>query len=129
MQQAPWLRPHRLRPARTRQDVAAETAHQILKRISDEDARKLGFDPQFTRPDWMVITVLPVPPPQVRPSIQMESSQGRGEDDLTVKLQARAAARVAGSGWRVVRSAGGGVTAAWEAEARGCRPKAAETAR
>ena len=69
-----------------RQDVTAETAHQILKRISDEDARKLGFDPQFTRPDWMVITVLPVPPPQVRPSIQMEGAGGRGEDDLTVKL-------------------------------------------
>ena len=75
----------------------------------------------------MVITVLPVPPPQVRPSIQMESSQGRGEDDLTVKLQARVAARLAGSGWRVVKSAGGGVTAAWEAEAWDWREKAAET--
>jgi len=70
-----------------KQDVTAETAHQILKRITDEDSRKLGFNPQFARPDWMIITVLPVPPPQVRPSIKMESSDGRGEDDLTVKLQ------------------------------------------
>ena len=34
----------------------------------------------------MILTVLPVPPPQVRPSIRMEGTGGRGEDDLTVKL-------------------------------------------
>ena len=67
-------------------ELTAERAHRILKAISDEDCRKLGFDPQFARPDWMVLTVLPVPPPQVRPSIRMEGTGGRGEDDLTVKL-------------------------------------------
>jgi len=44
------------------------------------------FNPQYARPDWMILTVLPVPPPQVRPSIRMEGTGGRGEDDLTVKL-------------------------------------------
>ena len=67
-------------------EVSAERAHSILKNISDEDARRLGFNPQWTRPDWMVITVLPVPPPHVRPSIKMDSTDGRGEDDLTIKL-------------------------------------------
>ena len=67
-------------------ELTAERAHRILKAISDEDCRKLGFDPQYARPDWMVLTVLPVPPPQVRPSIRMEGTGGRGEDDLTVKL-------------------------------------------
>jgi len=67
-------------------ELTAERAHKVLKGISDTDARRLGFDPEYARPDWMIITVLPVPPPQVRPSIRMESSQGRGEDDLTVKL-------------------------------------------
>lgn len=33
----------------------------------------------------MLVTVLPVPPPAVRPSIQMDGT-GRGEDDLTYKL-------------------------------------------
>ena len=33
----------------------------------------------------MIITVLPVPPPPVRPSIQMDGTS-RGEDDLTHKL-------------------------------------------
>jgi DNA-directed RNA polymerase II subunit RPB1 len=33
----------------------------------------------------MILTILPVPPPPVRPSIQMESML-RSEDDLTFKL-------------------------------------------
>ena len=42
----------------------------------------LGFNPRWARPDWMVLTVLPVPPPPVRPSVMMDSSSrcvGRGE--------------------------------------------------
>jgi len=35
----------------------------------------------------MVVTVLPVPPPAVRPAIVMDSSERRGEDDLTHKLK------------------------------------------
>ena len=38
-------------------ELTAERAHRILKAISDEDCRKLGFDPQYARPDWMVLTV------------------------------------------------------------------------
>jgi len=67
-------------------ELTAERAHRIVKAISDEDCTKLGFNPQYARPDWMILTVLPVPPPQVRPSIRMEGTGGRGEDDLTVKL-------------------------------------------
>lgn len=44
----------------------------------------LGLNPVFARPDWMVLTVLPVPPPNVRPSVQADN--GRSEDDLTHKL-------------------------------------------
>jgi DNA-directed RNA polymerase beta' subunit len=54
--------------------ITAEKAHEILKRISDDECRALGFDPAFARPDWMVLTVLPVPPPPVRPSVLMDSS-------------------------------------------------------
>jgi DNA-directed RNA polymerase II subunit RPB1 len=45
----------------------------------------LGLNEEYARPDWMIITVLPVPPPPVRPSIQMDGTS-RGEDDLTHKL-------------------------------------------
>ena len=63
----------------------AEDVLRILRRISDEDAVALGFDPRYNRPEWMVCTVLPVPPPSVRPSVRQETGQ-RQEDDLTHKL-------------------------------------------
>lgn len=53
--------------------------------ISDGDLRELGFDPLYSRPEWMVFTVLPVPPVNVRPSITLETGE-RSEDDLTHKL-------------------------------------------
>jgi DNA-directed RNA polymerase beta' subunit len=45
----------------------------------------MGFNPKWNRPEWMICTVLPVPPPAVRPSIIEENGQRR-EDDLTHKL-------------------------------------------
>jgi len=68
-----------------KQSLTAEKVHAILKRITDEDCRAMGLEPQWARPDWMVITRLPVPPPAVRPSIMMDTIS-RGEDDLTHKL-------------------------------------------
>lgn len=57
-----------------RQEITAEKAHEILKRISDEDCIALGYNPKYARPDWLVMTVFPVPPPPVRPSVMMDSS-------------------------------------------------------
>ena len=56
-----------------------------LAKIPDEDVKKLGISPQDARPEWMVLTVLPVPPVKVRPSITLESGE-KSEDDLTHKL-------------------------------------------
>ena len=56
-----------------------------LERIPDDDVRLLGLDPKYARPEWMVLTVLPVPPISIRPSIMLESGV-RAEDDLTHKL-------------------------------------------
>ncbi|MEM2145293.1 MAG: DNA-directed RNA polymerase subunit A', partial [Candidatus Jordarchaeaceae archaeon] len=53
--------------------------------ITDEDCRLLGINPKYARPEWMVLTVLPVPPVAVRPSITLDSGV-RSEDDLTHKL-------------------------------------------
>ncbi len=55
-------------------EVTAEKAHEILRRMSDEDCEALGFNVKFSRPDWMILTVLPVPPPPVRPSVMMDSA-------------------------------------------------------
>jgi DNA-directed RNA polymerase II subunit RPB1 len=57
-----------------------------LKKISDEDLQTLGLSEQYARPDWMILTVLPVPPPAVRPSIAVDGGVMRSEDDLTYKL-------------------------------------------
>ncbi|UTX44830.1 DNA-directed RNA polymerase subunit alpha [Encephalitozoon intestinalis] len=62
-----------------------ERVYSIFKKISDEDCVYMGFDLKYSRPEWMILTVLLVPPPAVRPSIVMEGSL-RGEDDLTHKL-------------------------------------------
>ena len=56
-----------------------------LEKIPDEDLPAFGMDPKAVRPEWMVLTVLPVPPVAVRPSIILETGQ-RSEDDLTHKL-------------------------------------------
>jgi DNA-directed RNA polymerase subunit A' len=56
-----------------------------LEKIPDPDAEILGFDTEVSRPEWMELTVLPVPPVTARPSITLESGE-RSEDDLTHKL-------------------------------------------
>lgn len=67
------------------QVLTGERVYEILRRISDDDCRLIGLDPQWSRPDWMMLTVVPVPPPHVRPAVDMDS-MGRCEDDLTHKL-------------------------------------------
>ncbi|MFC7057735.1 DNA-directed RNA polymerase subunit A' [Halovenus salina] len=53
--------------------------------IPDEDLDVLGINPDRSRPEWMILTVLPVPPVTARPSITLDNGQ-RSEDDLTHKL-------------------------------------------
>lgn len=61
------------------------TVRARLERIPDKDLILLDINPTTSRPEWMVLTVLPVPPVYVRPSITLESGY-RSEDDLTHKL-------------------------------------------
>lgn len=68
-----------------KKEFTAEEVYAIFQRISEPDMEALGFNPKWNRPDWMICTVLPVPPPTVRPSIIEENGQRR-EDDLTHKL-------------------------------------------
>lgn len=56
-----------------------------LERITDDDSFVLGVNPEVARPEWLVLTVLPVPPVTVRPSITLDTGE-RSEDDLTHKL-------------------------------------------
>ena len=56
-----------------------------LEKIPDNDCWVFGVNPESARPEWMVLTVLAIPPVTVRPSITLESGE-RSEDDLTHKL-------------------------------------------
>jgi len=56
-----------------------------LAAIPASDLKLMGFDPEYTRPEWMILTALLVPPVTVRPSITLETGE-RSEDDLTHKL-------------------------------------------
>ncbi|KAL0833412.1 hypothetical protein Bca101_085301 [Brassica carinata] len=72
-------------PAAMKQTLGADRVLSVLKRISDEDCQLLGFNPKYARPDWMILEVLPIPPPPVRPSVMMDATS-RSEDDLTHQL-------------------------------------------
>ncbi|MAG47511.1 DNA-directed RNA polymerase subunit A' [archaeon] len=56
-----------------------------LEKIPDDDAKLLGFNPNYARPEWLILEVLPIAPVTIRPSITLESGE-RSEDDLTHKL-------------------------------------------
>jgi DNA-directed RNA polymerase beta' subunit len=61
---------------------SAEDVLRVFRRISEEDGEVMGFSSRFNRPEWLICTVLPVPPPAVRPSVRNDTGQ-RSEDDLT----------------------------------------------
>lgn len=62
--------------------LSPEIVLKIFKRISDEDISFMGFSPVWSRPEWMIYSVLPVAPPAMRPSVKHDAQQ-RSEDDLT----------------------------------------------
>jgi len=69
-----------------------EDSHKLMpadirdrfERIPDSDTELLGLDATNVRPEWMILTVLPVPPVTTRPSITLENGQ-RSEDDLNAQ--------------------------------------------
>ena len=64
-------------------ELTSEEVRQRLEKITEEDAKALKIE--GGRPEWFVLTILPVPPVTVRPSITLETGE-RSEDDLTHKL-------------------------------------------
>ena len=68
-----------------RQVLEAEYVLRLFRRITDEDVDFMGLNRYWCRPDWMICSVMAVPPPQVRPSVIQDNNQ-RSEDDLTHKL-------------------------------------------
>lgn len=68
--------------------IFPQDALNTFRTLTDETLEMMGLSLDYARPEWMILSALPVPPPPVRPSISVDGSgQGqRGEDDLTFKL-------------------------------------------
>ena len=79
------LRIDQLIPEEILTDSGDTGIKQLLENITDEDCNFIGFSNEWCRPEWLICSVLPVPPPSVRPSVKQDNSQ-RMEDDLTHKL-------------------------------------------
>jgi DNA-directed RNA polymerase subunit A' len=76
------------KPSAFYEETARVTPIEIqerFERITDEDSVLLGVDPKYARPEWMILSIFPIPPVTMRPSITLESGE-RAEDDLTHKL-------------------------------------------
>ncbi len=62
----------------------AEDARKVFDNVSDDTATALGFNVVRCHPKDLLLTVLPVPPPHVRPSVSFGS--GKNDNELTHKL-------------------------------------------
>lgn len=65
--------------------LSAEYVKSLFEKISDEDCNLLGFSSNWCRPEWLICSAFPVPPPAMRPTVKQGDSQ-RMDDDLTHKL-------------------------------------------
>jgi len=66
-----------------KEEMSAEEIRERFERVSEEELKKVEF--LGGRPEWLILTLLPVSPVTTRPSITLESGE-KSEDDLTHKL-------------------------------------------
>ena len=64
--------------------LSASKVLKIFKNIKNSDIELLGLNKDFSRPESLIFTALPVPPPCIRPSVKYSTNM-RSEDDLIYK--------------------------------------------
>jgi DNA-directed RNA polymerase II subunit RPB1 len=69
-----------------KQFLPAAKVVEIFKRMRDEDIKAVGLDVTWARPEWLLVSVLPVPPLHVRPSVVISGGALSSEDDLTHQI-------------------------------------------
>lgn len=72
--------------ALTPKKLTAEDVYKFLSAIPDEQCQYYGMDPKYARPEWMIWTILPVPPIHVRMILSTGYNSKPSIDDLTVAL-------------------------------------------
>jgi len=65
--------------------ITPEKVRRIFEKIDSSDYPILGFSYEYARPQWMIFTAFPVPPPHLRPS-NRSNAAARQESDKTKKL-------------------------------------------
>ena len=66
--------------------LTPEYIYSVLKNISDEDYKILGFNPEISRLEDMIIQILPVSPIAIRPSVINRADNTVSDDDITHKF-------------------------------------------
>ena len=69
------------------EDLTAQVVLDLFKRIPSEDLPLIWINEVSGRPENLILTDIMVPPVTIRPSVQMESTGGSNEDDITMILQ------------------------------------------
>jgi DNA-directed RNA polymerase subunit A' len=75
-----------LKPAtfyENKEELSSDEIRERFSRITDAELKKVKF--LGGRPEWLILTLLPISPVTTRPSITLESGE-KSEDDLTHKL-------------------------------------------
>lgn len=70
----------------SKQFLSAATVMKIFSQIRNSDMKILGLDIDHARAEWLLVSVLPVPPLHVRPSVSVGGGAQSSEDDLTHQL-------------------------------------------
>merc|ERR1711871_969657 len=67
--------------------LSPKTCYDILKNISDNDCRLLGFNPELNRPEDLILNSFPIPPVIIRPTAKIDFlASSTLEDSMTLKI-------------------------------------------
>ncbi len=68
-------------------ELSPRKCYNIFKNISNNDCILLGFNPDVSRPEDMILTRFPIPPVAIRPTAKIDfMSSSTMEDSLTLKI-------------------------------------------
>ena len=72
--------------SRAQEDLNPLKVLRLFERITGEDCELLDFQAEVGGPERLILTRIIVPPVCIRPSVNMDSSGGSNEDDITMKM-------------------------------------------
>ena len=67
--------------------ISPRECYNICRNISNDDAKILGFNPDVSRPEDLIISNFPIPPVAIRPTAKIDFlASSTMEDSLTLKI-------------------------------------------